>query len=216
MATDRPATADPYEAALADLREKLAAKRAVGMILCEVVVVQAARFHEHHRKRIAEDEHDGRARCRREIDGARFTVHVGVEDDIAVLCERARGVACDRDEPCIDSAQMRQKIEQLLCLAGIAEHDDDVAFIEHAEVAVQSVLCVEIHAGRAGAVERRGKFARDVSALADAADDSRRGCPKAGGKPYALLWLDRPEPQPQPGANHDQPKAFWRTRGAGR
>ena len=70
--------------------------------------------------------------------------------------QRRRRRSGDRDQRHAEPAQQRQEAQHLVGLAAVRDRDQDVAALEHAEVAVAAFAGVQEERRRAGAGERRG------------------------------------------------------------
>ena len=68
-------------------QKQAAADHSRGMEPGEILFLKSARFKQHHGKRIAEGEHDGRAGGRREVQRTGFLLDVHVENDVGVFRE---------------------------------------------------------------------------------------------------------------------------------
>ena len=65
-----------------------AADHSPRMELRKILLVEAARFQQHHRQGVAEREHHCGARCRRKVQRTRFLLNVDIEKQMRVLRER--------------------------------------------------------------------------------------------------------------------------------
>ena len=73
---------------LMDTHQHAAANHAAGMKFGEIFLVKPARFQQHHGKRIAQRQHHGRARSRREIQRTSFLFDVYIKKNMRVLRKR--------------------------------------------------------------------------------------------------------------------------------
>src|SRR5262249_16288003 len=62
--------------------EETAPKRAAGMKLGEILFLETARFEQHHRERVAEREHDRRARSGSKVQRTCFLLNVHIEEHV--------------------------------------------------------------------------------------------------------------------------------------
>ena len=83
-----------------------------------------------------------------------------------------RGAAGHGNDLYGESPDGRQKVDQFVGLAGVAQGKQDVAVVEDAEVAVHGVDCIEQHGGGAGAGEGGGDLATDIAGFAYAEDNN--------------------------------------------
>ena len=81
----RERLARPHD--LVDAHEQTAPNHSGRMKFGEILLLKSARLEQHHRQRVAQREHDGRARGRRQIQRTRFLFDVHVEKDVAILCQ---------------------------------------------------------------------------------------------------------------------------------
>ncbi len=117
----------------------------------EIFFLKAARFEEHHRKRVTEGEHDGRARSRREIKRTSFLFDVHVENDVRIPGEVRTRIATNRDDLDLEPRDGRQYAQQFLRFAASAEGENHITVRDHPEIAMQRIKRIEHHRGRTGA-----------------------------------------------------------------
>lgn len=156
---------------VADAGEEGAAEAAAWMEGGEVFAAEAAGFEEDHGEGVAEHEHGGGAGGGGEIERAGLAFDVDVEGDVGVAGEHGVGIAGEGDEGDLAAFEVGKEGQKFGCFAAGAEGEDEVAFGDDAEVAVEGVTDVEEDGGGTGAVEGGGEFAGDVTAFADTADD---------------------------------------------
>ena len=85
------------------------------------------------------------------------------------------GIAGHRDEARVHALEERQDRQELRRLARVGNREHDVALRDHAQVAVAGLGGVQEECGRAGAGERRGDLAADVTGFAHPGDDHAAG-----------------------------------------
>ena len=132
---------------------------------------EAASVEHGHGEGVTHDERGGGAGGGGHVEGAGLLWHFDVEHDLGVFSQRGARRRGHGDDLHGESPDGRQKVDQLVGLAGVAQGEQDVAVVEDAEVAVHGVDGVEQHGGRAGAGEGGGDLAADVAGFADAEDD---------------------------------------------
>ena len=147
---------------LMDAQKQAAPDHSGRMEAGEIFLLEAARFEQDHRERVAEREHDGGARGGREIQRTSFLLDIDVENDVRVLRQAGIRVAANGDDLHLKSRDGRQDSQHLFGLAAGAQGEDDVAVRDHAEIAMQRVQGIEHDGGRTGAGERRSDLVPDV------------------------------------------------------
>ncbi len=152
---------------LVHTQEKAAPDHPAGMEFREIFLLKSARLEQHHGKRVAEREHDGRARGRGQIERTGFLLDVDVEEDIAILPQGRLSGAAHRDHANLEPRDRGQDAQEFLGLAAVAEREHNVAIGDHAEIAVERVEGVEHDRGRTGAGESGGDLFADMSRFSD-------------------------------------------------
>ena len=154
-----------------DARQQPAAERTARMRAREILDRESTRIEERQRQRVAQGKRRRRARRRREPERIGFAVDRRVEVYVGGLGERTLAVSRERDHPRALPLQVRGEHQELVGLARVRQHDDDVVRSDHAEVAVARLGGMHEECRRAGRRERRRYLPRDVAGLADARDD---------------------------------------------
>jgi hypothetical protein len=103
--------------------------------------------------------------------GAGLAVDRDIQHILSRLPKRRPSAAGEDHQLHPNPRQHRQQADQLFALAGVRESDQDIAFGEQAEIAVQGFGGVQKVRGRSGGPQRGGDLACDEAALADAGDD---------------------------------------------
>jgi hypothetical protein len=137
----------------------------------EVLLLEAARFEQHHRECVAKREHHRRARSRRQVHRTRLLLDVHIEEHLTILRQRRPRIAAHGDDPDLKPGERRQDAEQFLRLTAGAQREHHIAVRHHAEVAVQRVEGVQNDCRRAGARQRRRDLLADLTGLADPEHD---------------------------------------------
>ena len=153
------------------LEQQRPADGAAGVAFGEFRFLETACVEHGHGEGVAHDERGGGAGGGGHVEGAGLLWHFDVEHDLGVFSQRGARRRGHGDDLHGESPDGRQKVDQLVGLAGVAQGEQDVAVVEDAEVAVHGVDGVEQHGGRAGAGEGGGDLAADVAGFADAEDD---------------------------------------------
>ena len=91
------------------------------------------------------------------------------------LGQRARAPADDGDQRDREPARVEDEVAQLVGLAGVGQRQHRVLRRDHAEIAVAGLGRMDVERRRAGRGQGGGDLARDVAALAHAADDDASG-----------------------------------------
>ena len=133
----------------------------------EILLLKSARLQKHHRQRIAQREHDRRARSRRQVQRARLLFYIHVQQDLAILRQGGLRIAAEGDDSHLKTRQGRQDAQQFLRLPARAQRQNHVAIRHHPEIPMHRVQGIEHHRGRAGARERGRDFRPDVTRLPD-------------------------------------------------
>src|SRR5438876_6887152 len=119
--------------------EQAATDHSSGMKPGEIFFIKPARLEQYHGKRIAQRQHYGRARSRREIKWTCLLLNVYVKKDMCVLGEGRSGIAAHRDDLDLKTCDRGENPDQFLRLATGAQCQHDISIGDHSEVAVQSI-----------------------------------------------------------------------------
>jgi hypothetical protein len=150
---------------------QLAPQRAGGMEARELLAPEAALGQHHHRQRVAQ-RHHGRGRGRgREPERAGLVHAPDVEHAVGELGDRGFALAGQRQDRGADAAHVGQQRLQLLGLARVREHEQDVVRADAPEIAVHGLGGVQRDRGRAGRRERGRELGAHQAGLAHAGDD---------------------------------------------
>ncbi len=122
-----------------DAHEEAAPDHASGMKFCEILFIKSARLEQHHGQRVAQREHDRRARCRREIERTRFLLDVHIEKNMRVFRKGRFWITANGDDFHLKARDRGQDAQKFLGLAACAQGEDDIAVGHHPEIAVQRV-----------------------------------------------------------------------------
>ena len=192
---------------IADMLQ-LGAELSARMQHLKVAGGKAAALEERDRQRVPEDELHRRRRGRREAVRAGLVRIRQGEANVRLAAERAlrRGRHADqRDGVALGEGDDRGEFDRL---AGPGEGEQDVAVLDHPEVAVAGFGGMDKGGRLAGGGERRGDLPGDVPGFAHAGDDDaagrRRDClhrtreggaqSAVSGRPHRLV--ERVEPAP--------------------
>ena len=137
----------------------------------EVLLGESAGLQQRDRERIADRERGGRARGRREIQGAGFRRHTDLEVHRRGARQRRMRAAGQRDQRHAETLDHGNDREHLVGLAGVRQRQQHVVADDHPDVAVTRFRRVHEERGCAGAREGRGDLPGDVPGLAHPGDD---------------------------------------------
>jgi hypothetical protein len=176
---------------LADAGEALA-QLAAGVEGGEILSAEAFFDGDGDGEGVSEGEHCGGGSGGGEAHSAGLGGDAAVERDVAGEGERGLCVAAEADEGVADALDIGEQAEDLLGFSTGGERDDDVAFGQHAEVAVDGFCRVQKERRAAGGAERGGDLLSDDATLAhpgyddattalSALQDGGHGAVKGGG-----------------------------------
>src|SRR5947209_314631 len=166
----------PWPHDLMDPEKQAAADHSRGMKPGEILLLKTAGLEQNHGKRVAQREHDGGARRRREIQRTGFLFDVDVEDYIRVLGQARAHITADRHDLDLKSRDRGQNPEQLFSFPARAEGENYIAVGHHSEVAMQGIERIEDDGGRARAGKGRSNFSPDVPGFPDPEDNDFAAC----------------------------------------
>lgn len=152
-------------------RGEPAAERAAGVEGCKGMWSEAEALAEGDGEGVAQGKHGRGGRGGRELVGTGFAVDGNVEGVEAVASQCGCGAAGEGEEPDAESMEGREKAEQLLGFAGVAQGEKDVARAEQAKIAVQGLSRVQKGGRNRHGGERGGDFSGDETTLAHAGED---------------------------------------------
>src|ERR1700719_4405766 len=94
--------------------EEAAPDHAAGMKFREILLVKSARLQQYHGQRVAQGEHDCRARGRRQIERTSFLLDVDIEKEMRGSGEGRFRITADGDDLHLEASDGRQTAEQVL------------------------------------------------------------------------------------------------------
>ena len=136
---------------------------------------EAAGLHQCDRQGVTDGHRHSRTCGGRESFGICFALDAGVEHHVH-LARQGRGrIAQDPDERRPEFAECRDQIEQFGGRTAFGDHQDGIAGLAHAQIAMSGLGGMQKDGGCASALERRRDLAGDVPGFADARDDQFPG-----------------------------------------
>ena len=156
-----------HDVADADQR---AAERTAGVEIAILIGGEALALHQRHRDRVAQHQHHGGGGGGRQPHGARLGRLGQQKRHVGRLQQRGLQIAGDTDERNAQPLGMGDEIAKLGGLAAIGQHQQRIVDGDHAEIAMAGFRRMDEKRRRAGGGERGGDLARDMAALAHAAD----------------------------------------------
>ena len=146
---------------------QLAAKAPAGVTGGEVLGGKLPQAAGDEGQRVAEGEHQRRARARREPEGAGLAEGARRHDHDSGAAQCAVGPAGERHDAHAAGGEVRQQSRDLLRLARLRKREHDVVGPQRAEVAMQRLGGMEEVARGAGGGERGGDLPRHEPRLTD-------------------------------------------------
>ena len=137
------------------------------MIAGKLLGLKAAGLENGHGQSIPHHEHGGGAGSGSETERAGLTRDFHIQDDVAETSQARFRRRRSWRQSGGKLFKSREQVEQLLRFSGVAEREDNIAVVHHAQIAMDGIDGVEPHAGAAGAGESGGDFAADVSGFAN-------------------------------------------------
>ena len=130
-----------------------------------------AQFEQGHGERVAERERRGRACRRSQIEGTGFPGNGLRHGEIGEF--RQRGCRIPRNGRDRDAEAFRgnQDADQLVAFSAVAEREQQIVFLQHAQIPVHGLHRMDEDGRRSRAGESRRDLFSDMSAFADPAYD---------------------------------------------